>query len=70
MKRWRPPLALVFALLAASLLIWIRTDAFAERYGPMREVESQCLLCNRVRNEKWLSTRKVVDQVIETDCSR
>ena len=70
MKRWRIPLALVLALLSGSLLIWIRTDAFAERFGPMREVESQCLLCNRSRNEKWLSTRKVVDQELETDCSR
>ncbi len=70
MKRWRLPLVLVFALLAAALLVWIRTDTFAERFGPMRYVESQCLLCDRHRNEKWLSTRKVVDQVIETDRSR
>ena len=70
MKRWQRPLSLVFVLICFLLLTWIRSNDFAERYGPMRYVESHCQLCDRHRTEKWLSTRKVIDQVVETDCSR
>ena len=55
--------------LAIPLIAWMMTDDFAERYGPLRSVYSQCLLCDGHRHEKWLGERKTIDVIEETEQS-
>lgn len=45
---------------AAVLAYW---PQFCEQNGPMRQDDSQCLICDRVRVEKWLRGEKVIDTI-------
>jgi hypothetical protein len=57
-KRW---IALVVVLCVAAAVFGY--PAVRERFAPMSQHESQCLLCQRNRIEKWICEEKVLDSV-------
>lgn len=55
-------------LLAAAAMAWFWTS-IQDRYGPRAQHDSQCLICQRVRVEKWVCGEKVTDSIRSTEYS-
>lgn len=51
---------------AAIALFW---TSIRDRYGPRAQHDSQCLICQRIRVEKWVFDKKVVDSISENEYS-
>lgn len=59
--------AISCVLIAAAIaLFW---TSIRDRYGPRAQHDSQCLICQRIRVEKWVSGEKVTDSIRTTEYS-
>lgn len=56
-------------LLAFMLAGVLGYPAFLEAFAPMKQNESQCLLCHRERVEKWICSTKVSDTTTANEYS-
>ena len=63
MKRSRFTKILLSLLFAVAMLTAFFWNQIAGAFGPMRQNESQCLICHRDRVEKWVCGSKVSDQI-------
>jgi hypothetical protein len=50
----------IVAMAVATLLFW---GQISEAFGPMKQHENQCLICDRYRVEKWVCGSKVKDEI-------
>ena len=53
-------MAAVCAIVVLIALFWER---ISDSFGPMQQDESQCLVCQRNRVEKWVCEKKVSDSI-------
>ena len=54
--------AISFVIVAVAAITFFWTS-FQDRYGPSTQHESQCLICQRMRIEKWVCGEKVMDSI-------
>jgi len=50
----------VVSIAVATLVFW---GQIAEAFGPMKQNETQCLICHRNRVQKWVCGSKVNDEI-------
>jgi hypothetical protein len=68
--RWLWPLLFVIAVATMAGGVVFGWQPFVHRYAPMTERWSQCQVCERHRDEKWILKTKTRDVVTENECSR
>jgi hypothetical protein len=52
-----------------GILAFLGFRSLCDAFGPMERHDSQCLICHRERTEKWLSGKKVIDEVTSNQYS-
>lgn len=63
MKRTTFGKILATVLVAMSVITVVTWDQISEAFGPMKQHESQCLICHRKRVVKWVCGSKVTDAI-------
>lgn len=59
----------IFCVLVAVAAIALFWTSIRDQYGPWGQHESQCLICQRNRIEKWVSGAKAVDSISTNEYS-
>ena len=67
--RWAISMKRTFIKILGGLLAFTLMVAVAFWFGPMRQNECQCLICNRGRVEKWVCGAKVRDEISQNEYS-
>lgn len=69
MKRTAFGKILATVLVAMAVVTVVFWDQISEAFGPMKQHESQCLVCQRSRSEKWVCGSKVNDTITTNEYS-
>ena len=62
----RNVLLLFVCLATVAVVCW---GQISESFGPMKQTERQCLICQRNRVEKWVCGSKIVDEITNNEYS-